>query len=321
MIVLLFLLSAIVVVAAAIKLNQYGDVISQKSSLNGMIVGTFLIAGATSLPELTTSLTAVAIGNPDIAVGNMLGSNVFNLLILAVFDFLYRRNKMFEKVSIQHRYTASLGIILFLIITSSLMLPNMIEIFGVGLDMLFIVFIYLVGSKWISNHSQATRSNSENEVVSDMSLKHATVGFIIAAIVTFLAGSMLAITGDKLAASTGLNASFVGSFLIAASTSLPELVTVYTAFRLANYDLAIGSILGSNLFNMQLLVLTDVMYRDSAITVAASSSHLLTAMLGMFMGGVALYSLLRKGVTTTWRYVLPSLLITVVYFITSYMMF
>lgn len=67
----------------AVQLNKYGDVISEKSTLSGAMVGGLLIAGATSLPELTTSLTAVYIDNPDIAVGNMLGSNVFNLLILS----------------------------------------------------------------------------------------------------------------------------------------------------------------------------------------------------------------------------------------------
>ncbi|WLR52128.1 sodium:calcium antiporter [Bacillus tianshenii] len=323
MIFVYFLLSAALVVYAAVKLNQYGDVISQKSSLTGMMVGTFLLAGATSLPELTTSLTAVYIDNPDIAVGNMLGSNVFNLLILAVFDFLYRRNKMFERVSLDHRYTAGLGIILFLVIAVSLVMPNPISIFHVGIDMLVIVGLYVIGTRWISKRSgeQAAQEAESEAPVSNLSLKHATIGFAIAALVTFAAGSALTITGDKIAVATGMNASFVGSFLIAATTSLPELVTVYVAFRIANYEMAIGSILGSNLFNLQLLALTDVLYRKSAITTAASASHLLTAMLGMFMGVVVLYSLFRKEVSGTWRYALPSLITAAVYLITSYVMF
>lgn len=316
-----FLLFAALVVFAAVKLNHYGEVIQQKSSLSGMMVGTFLLAGATSLPELTTSMTAVWIDNPDIAVGNMLGSNVFNLLILAVFDLFYRRRKMFERVSENHRYSAILGIVLFVVVAGGLLMPNMVEVFGIGLDMLIVFGLYFLGIKWLSKHGEEPGAEEAGGEQSDLTLRHGVIGFAVAALVTFGAGSLLAITGDKIAVATGMNASFVGSFLIAATTSLPELVTVYTAFRMANYDMAMGSILGSNLFNLMLLALTDVFYRDSAITQAVSSAHMLTTVLGMVMGGVVLYSIFRKEVSGTWRYVLPSLITTAIYFITSYVMY
>ncbi|MFP3513746.1 sodium:calcium antiporter, partial [Peribacillus sp. SIMBA_075] len=88
-----FLLAAAVTVFAAIKLSQYADVISEKSAMGGMMVGTLLLAGATSLPEISTSFSAAAIGNADIAVGNMIGSNLFNLFILAGFDLLLNRRR------------------------------------------------------------------------------------------------------------------------------------------------------------------------------------------------------------------------------------
>ncbi|MDQ0483818.1 sodium:calcium antiporter [Guptibacillus hwajinpoensis] len=319
MIILIFLLAAAVVVGAAIYLNQFGDVISKKSSLSGAVVGTFLIAGATSLPELTTSLTAVYIDNPDIAVGNMLGSNVFNLLILAVVDLIYRKRRLFQKINTKANVPSALiGLLFLIILIVSLLIPGTISLFGVGIEMIVIVLLYVLSMKYISSDD----GEQEEVPTKDYSLRTAVIGFIVAALIVFVSGSILSISGDRLAEATGMNASFVGSFLIAASTSLPELVTVLAAFKLANYNMAIGSILGSNLFNIQLLVLTDVLYRDGPILSAVGYSHIYTAILGVVMTLVIVYLLLRPSVIRNqWRYAAPSLVMALLYIVASYIMF
>ncbi|TKD72371.1 sodium:calcium antiporter [Pseudalkalibacillus hwajinpoensis] len=319
MIILIFLLAAAVVVGAAIYLNQFGDVISKKSSLSGAVVGTFLIAGATSLPELTTSLTAVYIDNPDIAVGNMLGSNVFNLLILAVIDLIYRKRRLFQKINTKANVPSALvGFLFLIILIVSLLIPGTISLFGVGIEMMVIVLLYVLSMKYISNDD----SESEDVPTKDYSLRTAVIGFVVAALIVFVSGSILSISGDRLAEATGMNASFVGSFLIAASTSLPELVTVLAAFKLANYNMAIGSILGSNLFNIQLLVLTDALYRKGPIFEAVGVSHIYTASLGLVMTIVILYLLLRPSVIRNqWRYAAPSLAMALLYIVASYVLF
>ncbi|ASF39814.1 cation:proton antiporter [Halobacillus halophilus] len=320
MIYFVFILAAVVVVISAVYLNQFGDVISKKSSLSGAAVGTFLIAGATSLPELTTSLTAVYIDNPDIAVGNMLGSNVFNLLILASMDIIYRRQRLFQKVNNKENIpSASIGLVFLLIIIFSLWMPGSIEIFGVGIEMIVIVLLYIFSMKFISGGES---EQEEEELTKDYSLKAAVIGFIIASVIVFISGSALSVSGDRMAEASGLDASFVGSFLIAASTSLPELVAVYAAFRLANYNMAIGSILGSNLFNIQLLALTDLLYREGAILTSVQSSHIFIACLGLVMTLIMIFLLIRPAsMRSHWRYAAPSLLMTLIYFVASYVLF
>ncbi|MCA0987173.1 sodium:calcium antiporter [Guptibacillus algicola] len=319
MLILVFLLAAAVVVAAAIYLNQFGDVISKKSSLSGAAVGTFLIAGATSLPELTTSLTAVYIDNPDIAVGNMLGSNGFNLLILAVVDLIYRRRRLYQQIDTKANVPSALiGLLFFIIIIASFLIPGSISIFGVGIELILVVLVYVFSMKYISSDGE----EQEEAPTKDFSLRTAVIGFIIAAIVVFLSGSLLSITGDRLAVATGMNASFVGSFLIAASTSLPELVTVLAAFKLANYNMAIGSILGSNLFNIQLLALTDILYRKGPILAALDASNIFIAGLGLVMTIVILYLLVRPAnALNQWRYAAPSLVMALLYLVVSYVLF
>ncbi|EMF48235.1 cation antiporter (Na+/Ca2+) [Planococcus halocryophilus Or1] len=110
MVFVIFILAAALTVFASIKLSQYADVISSKTAMGGMMVGTLLLAGATSLPEVSTSFSAAAIGNADIAVGNMIGSNLFNLFILAGFDFLLRRRQILNRASRNNIYTALLGV-------------------------------------------------------------------------------------------------------------------------------------------------------------------------------------------------------------------
>src|SRR5690606_20421649 len=131
MVFVYFVLAAIVTVIASIKLSQYADVISEKTAMGGMMVGTLLLAGATSLPEVSTSFSAAAIGNADIAVGNMIGSNLFNLFILASFDFLLRRRRILERASKDHLYTAFLGLLLTVLVILSLWLRIDISFLGI----------------------------------------------------------------------------------------------------------------------------------------------------------------------------------------------
>lgn len=315
MLYLTFFIAAVIVVISAIYLNRFGDVISKKSALSGAVVGTFLIAGATSLPELTTSLTAVFIDNPDIAVGNMIGSNVFNLLILATVDIFYRKRRLFQRINYKENIpSAVVGLVFLAILITAMLVPGTRQLFNTGLEMYFIVGIYMIAVKWMPNEE----SVEEEEVLEkNNSLKSGVIGFIISAVIVFVFGSILSISGDRLAQVTGMDASFVGSFLIAASTSLPELVAVLAAFRLSNYNMAIGSILGSNLFNMQLLVVTDVLYRKGPIMASIGTSHIFTAVLGVMMTLVLIYLLVRPrtSIQNQWRYAAPSLFITVLYFV------
>lgn len=132
MVFVYFLIAGIITVYASIKLSEYADVISEKTAMGGMMVGTLLLAGATSLPEVSTSFSAAAIGNADIAVGNMIGSNLFNLFILAGFDFLLRKRRILDRASRDNIYTALLGILLTVLVMLALWLRIDTQILASG---------------------------------------------------------------------------------------------------------------------------------------------------------------------------------------------
>lgn len=331
MVFIIFILTAALTVFTAMKLSKYADVISVKTSMGGMIVGTILLAGATSLPEVTTSFSAVVIGNIDIAIGNMFGSTLFNLLILAGFDLFFRRKRLYHLVSTNHIYSAILGLFLMLMTTISLFLKIDYTIIGIGLDAWLVLVVYIIGmvviNRLTSPPEETEGAIKEDEQVynqadkKSISIKKATIGFIITAIVILIVGSVLAVTGDRIAVVTGMGSSFVGSFLIAATTSLPEAVSVYAAIRLKNINLAVGSILGSNMFNMVILVASDAVYQDGAILANVSPSHLYTSIGITVLSIVLIRALMKKKSKVLRFYSIPSLITIIGYFIISYLLF
>ncbi|MFC0557675.1 sodium:calcium antiporter [Halalkalibacter alkalisediminis] len=320
-----FILAAIITVLAAIKLSTYADTIGEKTSLGGMMVGTLLLAGATSLPEVTTSVSAIVLDSPDIAVGNVFGSNMFNLLIIASFDLYFRKQQIFKNAERAHLYTASVGLLLAIVALLALSLKIDYTFLGIGLDIWILMAIYVLGIRLISylskKHPQEPVVEPEEYNMSAISLKRAVIGFVIAALVIMGAGTLLTVTGDQIAVITGLGASFVGSFLIAATTSLPEAVAVLVALQLRNYNLAIGSILGSNLFNILILAASDVFYQKGSIIAAVSNVHQITAAAVGILSIVILYTLIRKPRVSSFRYALPSVVLVILYFISSYLIF
>lgn len=325
-----FAVAAAITVFAAMKLSNYADVLSTKTSMGGLLVGTLLLAGATSLPEVTTSVSAVLIGNPDIAIGNVVGSNMFNLFIFACFDLAYRRHHLFELAGRNHLYTAGTGLVLMAVTYLSLLFSPEWEVFGVGLDSIVLVVLYAVGISIVGRVSKSgdpapsvpeSGKTLPPEKDDGITVRRAVIGFSLAALLIMGAGTLLSVMGDRIAVITGLGSSFVGSFLIAATTSLPEAVSVYVALRAKNVNLALGSILGSNMFNMLIIFLSDLFYREGPVLSAADPSHQITALVVMILSIIILLALARKKTASHAAYIVPSILIIIGYFIASFLMF
>ncbi|PYZ93513.1 cation transporter [Salipaludibacillus keqinensis] len=329
MMYLIFVIAAVVTVLAAIKLSTYADVIAERSSLGGMMVGTLLLAGATSLPEVTTSLTAIVVNNPDIAVSNVLGSNLFNLFILAAMDIYYRRKRIFVHVGLDHIKTGFISFGLTGIVFIAILSPSGYHFMNIGLEMYLLVIFYLVSMKLLLQKpslemSEEVAATSEPAYhTRAISLKRAKIGFGLASLIIFIAGSMLTITGDAIAISSGLGSSFVGTFLIAGATSLPEAVTVIVAIQLANYQLAVGNIVGSNLFNLMILALSDLFFRSGPILSVVHPVTLISVsavlLLNCLVIGVMILSQTER--FRSKLYPVPSTVVIAFYLVCSYMIF
>ena len=137
---------------AAIFLAKYGDTIALRTRLGGMFVGTLLLAGATSLPELLTTISAVNQGVPNLAAGNLLGSNMVNMFLLAVLDLLNRRERLLRKAALKFALSGSLAVFLIGLVVFFAMANIETTIGWIGVDALVIILAYVVAIRLIQTN-------------------------------------------------------------------------------------------------------------------------------------------------------------------------
>lgn len=284
-----FLVSAVVIVLAGAALTQFGEIISNRTKLGGLLVGSILIAGATSLPELAIDISAVRIGSADLAAGDLLGSSIFNLLILAVLDLTrYSHGRMLSRESAGHALSGTVSIALTAAAGIFIFLGPVLEgvtIAGIGPGSLVLVAIYGLGIRLIyyGQKSGASQDSGGEETeaaiprLRKLGLKGAIVGYIVAAAVILIAAPFLAKAAEDLAERSGLGGTFFGTTFVALCTSLPEVTTTFAAVRMKAFSMALGNIFGSNCFNMIIFVPLDIVHEGSLFA-AVSQTHVYTAL-------------------------------------------
>ncbi|NMB87138.1 MAG: sodium:calcium antiporter [Chloroflexi bacterium] len=281
-----FLISSLIIVFAATKLAEYGDIISVRTGLGGMFIGVILMAGATSLPEVLTTVNSIQAGIPDLAAGNIFGSNMFNMFLLGVIDLLNRRERILRQVIRRHTLSGSIAAMLIAATAFFIVADIDVQIGWVGLDSLVILAMYLVGIHLLRTDSLSA-SGAESappEIDADMPpLSHALIGFAAASLLLVIVMPYLVSSSSEIAEITGLGTGFVGTALVGIVTSLPELVTTIAAVRLGVYDLALGNLFGSNMFNIFTAGLADLFMTDGRFLSVISPGFLLVCLLGLIM--------------------------------------
>ncbi len=282
-----FLVCAAAIIVAGTFLTRFADAIAELTKLGRLLVGSVLLAGATSLPELTVDISAIQMGMADLAVGDLLGSSLMNLLILALLDMsTYARGKMLSKQAAAHALSGSLSAALTALVGVGLLTGKALAeyaIFNVSPAIILVAIAYVLGVRLvyldqrIAAHGNHEHPPQEIPVPAGMTLGKALVGFAICAAVIFVAGPFLARAAGVIADESGLGKTFVGTTLVAMSTSLPELVSSIAALRLGALDLAIGNVFGSNAFNMVLLVPLDFLHSQPLLATVADG-HVVTCM-------------------------------------------
>lgn len=323
------LLCLAVIGYAGYFLSRYGDIIAEKTGMSASWVGLILLSTATSLPELVTGISAVTFaGAPDIAVGDVLGSTVFNLAILVLLDALYKRETIYSKAAQGHALSALLGTILIAFAGFSLLLDHagMSPALGhVGLYSPFIVLVYLISMRAVYSYERRTVSEYTEvsaERYPDVTLRSAVKGYALAAIAVVMAGSWLPFVAGDISGMMGWGQSFVGTLLVAAVTSTPEAAVTISALRIGALDMAIANLLGSNLFDIVILAVDDLFYTKGPLLAHVDASHALTAFTAVIMSALAAAGLIfrprqRAVLGLTWI----SLGLLLLYILNSWVLF
>jgi cation:H+ antiporter len=329
-----FVVSAGAIVFAGTKLSRYGDQIAELTGLGRLWIGVVLMAAATSLPEVFTTMSAGWIDAPDLAAGNLFGAGMSNMLTLGLIDLLYRQKRVWQQAALGHTLTATLVMVLTALAAFFVLLRVEVVHLGVGFESVILLILYVLGMRLVFRQEDMARRQLEHKAVveglaeepgSDGSrrdaLHYAVRGFSIGALVLLVAAPVLAWSAERIAEESGMTATFIGTSLVAITTSLPELVVSISAVRLGAFDLAVGNLFGSNAFNMAAFFFADLAYRGGGLLSTVSSTHALTALWATIMMNIGLMGIIYRA-ERRFRLIEPdSLLMIVVYVLGLWLLF
>lgn len=319
-----FVVSAVLLILAGTKLAQFGDEIAQKTRLTGFWIGAVLLALATSLPELVADVSAGAIGAVNLAVGDILGSGMANMLILAIIDLIYirryRKPAVLRKVALSHAFTATLAILLTALVTVFIYLKLNVQILRIGFDTVILAVIYFSGVWFLFREQQRAviaipaPSGPPEKKPARQPLAPTLIGFALGGVVVLIAAPFMVQSAERIASWTGLGQTFFGTLFMAAVTSFPELVVSVSAIRIGAFDLAVGNLFGSNAANVAILFATDAAFRGGPLLSHVSAAHAVTGLFLILMMAVGLAGILfRAG--RRYPLLIPDSILIIVFYV------
>lgn len=268
------------------RMSKYGDAIASATGMTRSWVGLVLLATATSIPELVSAGSAAAVYRlPNIATGNLLGSCLFNLLLVAILDAWLRRKSFFARLHPGHVRAVRYAILMFIWVGLSILFAARLPVLGhlsVATLVLLGGYLFFMHRLFVSDTPTEHTLTPPTDTIKE-SLRPLALRFSAHSAAVLVAALFLPKAAANLADSFGLTRSFVGTTFLAATTVLPEVVVTFSAMRIGAPDLAMGNLLGSNLFNLGLVGVTDALYLPGALLAAVSSSHIFTVVGGVFM--------------------------------------
>jgi len=281
----------LVILFAGQKVAKYGDVIAQRTGIGQVWMGVIAVSLITSLPELFTGISAVTLVDvPDLAIGDLIGANAFNLFNLAMLDIFHRGGSIMAVASQTHRLTGWFSLALVVIVGIFIFISSQfssLSLGWIGWYTPIILIVYIVAVRQIFYYEKKHMTVEEpSPYPAEISLNRTYLYFGIAAVFIIGAGIWLATIGDEISQVTGWGQSFVGSLFLAFTTTLPEITVSFAAIRIGAVDMAVANMIGSNLFNLTIIPVIDLIYSKGPILAQVSESHLFTA------GAVILMSLL-----------------------------
>ncbi|MGB3807363.1 MAG: sodium:calcium antiporter [Erythrobacter sp.] len=303
-IALIFAGSAIAIAVFGTKMAGYAEIIADRTRFGEALIGSVLLGAGTSIAGIVTSSTTAASGAADLSVSNAMGGIAAQTMFLALADIAYR------KVNLEHAGASLVNIgqatVLILLITLPIIAyaAPPFAIWGVNPLTPILVGVYIVGlhnahrihekPMWLVRQTDATRDEEDDATDDGRTLWLIGSLFAVLVAVVGFAGWIVGEAGILLSERLGISQGVVGALGTAIVTSLPELVTTIAAVRRGALQLAIGGIIGGNMFDALFIASSDVFYREGSIYNAISERTLFWMALVIAMTAILLIGLLRR---------------------------
>lgn len=251
--IILLIIGFIILIKGADIFVDGASALAENFKVSKMLIGLTIVAFGTSAPELAVSIKSLISGHGDIVLGNVIGSNILNILLIlglsALFHTLTVKNNTVKKeLPITLLITALFAVLMTDHIFDSRLTNTLTRGDGVVVLLFFLVFIY-----YLISMMRKKIDNDENTKPT-MSLKKSIVFTIIGIAGVVLGSSFVVDSASEIASILGVSQRMISLTIVALGTSLPELVTSISATRKGEYDIAIGNVVGSNIFNIGIVI-------------------------------------------------------------------
>ena len=250
--IILLVVGFVVLIKGADVFVDGASSVAGRFKISKTLIGLTIVAFGTSAPELAVSISSIIEGHGDIVVGNVIGSNILNILLIiglsSMFHFLSVKNETVQK----ELPIAALVTVAFTVLMCDNLFTGTENAFtrsdGIVILLFFAVFVYYLIR--MSRH----KTDEKVDVEQYMGMKKAVL-FTVLGIAGIVIGSELVVNGASgVASGMGVSDRLVALTVVALGTSLPELVTSVTATRKGEYEIAIGNVVGSNIFNIGMVL-------------------------------------------------------------------
>jgi cation:H+ antiporter len=311
----IFVIAAVAIWIAGTRLERTVDVVARRTGLGQAFSGMLLLAAATSLPEVATTITAVAVlHDPTLAVHNLLGGVAMQTAIIGIADAAKGRRGALTFFTPRFvLLVQGVGLLLHLQVTvggiAAKGFPSVgpVSIWAIFLAASYFVLMYLVyrdrgNQRWTPDRAddvpeEAREEQDESDDVEEddpRSTRRIWLTFAGLSVAVLGGGYVATQTAEVLAKQTGLGSAFMGATLLAVATSLPEISTTTSAVRNKRYTAAISNVFGSNAFDVVLLVLAEALYTQGTIFAHAESTVIFVASVGTAMTCIYLWGLMER---------------------------
>lgn len=265
MIYVLYLVVAALVTFMSIKASEYVDMLDKTTSLSGAFLGGILLSAVTSLPELFTSISStLMLDQPGLCIGNILGSNLFNYAMLSFF--ILTAVSKFAKCNLSkiHLVVAVSVVAMGLLIVCNKYGFLAFDIGNVSITSILIILLYIV-TVWVMYKMGGTSESDDDGEPVTLSRKQILSRFTLVSVGIVVFSIILTYITDELSVRLNLGKTVAGALFLGVATSLPETASTFTLFKIKNYDIAMGNIVGSCLFNFTILSIADFFYQGGGI--------------------------------------------------------
>ena len=245
----LIVVGFVLLVYGADWLVDGASAVAKRFGISDLVIGLTVVAFGTSMPEFVVNMVSVAEGSTDLAITNVLGSNIINtLVILGLTALVYPIASQKRSRDFDIPLSIIAGVIVFAAVTIQLPMEQTRGIDRVGGILLLLLFAYFLYNTF--RHAKEHPEDAEATAVKPMTLTKAIMLILLGFIGLVLGGEMIVKSAVSIATRCGVSEAIIGLTIVALGTSLPELATsVMAAFR-HNGDIAMGNVIGSNIFNV-----------------------------------------------------------------------